>query len=233
MLARALTACGFTAAYNAEVAGPYFAEAIDLARASDDRWRLSQILAWQASAAIAAGDPIAARAAAEEGRDLADAIGDGSNSRKCRVCLGIAQLCQGDLAGAVAQFARGGRRGRGRPRWDLEADSLAHQGIALAYQGETGAARAAADAAIEAAAELGGLAASIAYFALAIAALAAGDAATGAGRDRRRPGSTECPACDRGGPAPLHCAGRTGGRGSARGPPLGRRRGRDGDGLVA
>src|SRR5271166_3678343 len=79
VLARALTACGLTAAYNAELAGTYFAEAIELARALDDRWRLNQILAWQADAAIAAGDPIAARMVAEEGRDLADTIGDGFN----------------------------------------------------------------------------------------------------------------------------------------------------------
>ena len=55
VLARALVACGFTAAYNAELAGAYFAEAIELARELDDTWRLSQILAWQASAAIAVG----------------------------------------------------------------------------------------------------------------------------------------------------------------------------------
>ena len=36
---------------RAEVAEPYFAEAIDLARALDDRWRLSQLLACQATAA--------------------------------------------------------------------------------------------------------------------------------------------------------------------------------------
>src|SRR5262249_60375484 len=76
VLARALTACGFTAAYNAELAGAYFAEAIELARELDDKWRLSQILTWQASSAIAAGDPIVARGAAHEGRDLADAIRD-------------------------------------------------------------------------------------------------------------------------------------------------------------
>ena len=52
LLARALTACGYIAGcYNAEAARPYFAEAIGLARALDDRWRLSQILAWQAIAA--------------------------------------------------------------------------------------------------------------------------------------------------------------------------------------
>ena len=104
MLARALSACGVTAAYNAELAGEYFAEAVGLARESDDSWRLSQILAWQANAAIAAGDPIAARVAADEGREVAEAIGDRFNSRHCRMFLGLAQLYQGDLAGAVAQL---------------------------------------------------------------------------------------------------------------------------------
>ena len=54
--------------------------------------------------AIIAGDPIAARAAAEEGRDLADAIGDRFDSRQCRVWLGMRTGDQGDLAGAVAQL---------------------------------------------------------------------------------------------------------------------------------
>ena len=178
VLARALTACGLTAAYNAELAGAYFAEAIELARALDDRWRLSQILAWQANAAIAAGDPIAARAAAEEGRDLADAIGDGFNSRHCRLCLGVAQIWQGDLAGAVAQFRAVAAEAEAAHDGIHEAVSLAHQGTALAWQGDTAAARAAADASLEFASEFGGLAASIGYFALGNAALAAGDVET-------------------------------------------------------
>ena len=50
LLARTLTACGFIAglSYHVEVARAYFAEAIGLARAVDDQWRLSQILALQA-----------------------------------------------------------------------------------------------------------------------------------------------------------------------------------------
>ena len=48
LLVRALTACGCITVYNPEVARPYFAEAIGLARAIGDRWRLSQILGWQA-----------------------------------------------------------------------------------------------------------------------------------------------------------------------------------------
>ena len=48
LLARALTACGYIAAYfDAEAARAYFAEAIGLARALGDRWRLSQILVAQ------------------------------------------------------------------------------------------------------------------------------------------------------------------------------------------
>ncbi len=180
LLVRALTARGSIAALSAEVAGPYFAEAIGLARASDDRWRLSQILAWQALAAVAAGDPPAVRAAAEEGRDLADTIGDRSNSRVCRWCLGTAETWQGDLAGAAAQFREVASEAEAAHDVFYRAQSLTFQGAVLAWQGDTGAARAAADAAIEAAAELGGIAAGNAYVALGIAALAAGDAAAAA-----------------------------------------------------
>ena len=125
-----------------------------------------------------AGDPIAARAAAEEGRDLADAIGDRYGSRRCRCCLGYGTDVQGDLAGAAAQFSEVVAEAEAAHDGLREVHSLAYQGVALAYQGDTGAARAAADAAIEAAAELGGMSAGIGYAALAAAALAAGDAAT-------------------------------------------------------
>jgi predicted ATPase/class 3 adenylate cyclase/DNA-binding CsgD family transcriptional regulator len=180
VLARALTACGYIAAFftRFELARVYFGEAIGLARALDDRWRLSQILAWQALAASVAGDPIATRAAAEEGRDLAEAIGDRFDSRYCRWCLGVAQGYQGDLVGAAAQFGELVAEAQAAHDGILEAASLAYQGVMLAFQGDTGAARAAADAAIEAAAELGGIYAGTGYAALALAALAAGDAAT-------------------------------------------------------
>jgi predicted ATPase/class 3 adenylate cyclase/DNA-binding CsgD family transcriptional regulator len=175
VLARALTAYGTAAAYNAELAGAYFAEAIELARELDDKWTLSQILTSQASAAIAAGDPIAARVAAEEGRDLADAIGDRSNSRHCRMCLGLAKAYRGDLAGAVAQFRAVVAEAEAAHDGLFHALSLAHQGTALAWQGDPGAARAAAEASLESAPEFGGLVASVGYFALANTALAAGD----------------------------------------------------------
>jgi len=182
LLARALTACGYiVSVVGAEPARPYFAEALGLARALDDRWRLSQILSAQAGATITAGDPIAARAPAEEGRDLADAIGDRYDSYQCRYYLGWVQIYQGDLAGAAAQFAELAAEAKAAHDGLREAQSLAMRAVVLAYQGDTGAMRAAADAATEAAAEAGGLFAAMGYAALAAAALAAGDATTALG----------------------------------------------------
>jgi predicted ATPase/DNA-binding CsgD family transcriptional regulator len=180
LLARALTACCSIAVWNGlEVARPYFAEAIDLARELDDRWRLSPLLGGQAlGAAVVAGTPIAARAAAEEGRDLADAIGDGWTSRQCRFCLGTAQLYQGDPAAAVTQFAELVAEAEAAHDEIRRVHSLAYRGLALAWQGDISAARAAADAAVEAASELGGLSLGAAHTTLAVAALAADDAAT-------------------------------------------------------
>ena len=223
LLARALTACGYVAAYNSEAAAPYFAEVIGLARELGDPWRLSQTLAAQAAAALAAGDPIAMRAAGQEGRDLADAIGNRFDARRCRWYLGVAQLFKGDLAGAVAQFAAVADEAEAAHDEIWRADSLTFRGIALAFQGDIAAARAAADAAVEATAELGGIKVGAAYHALAIAALAAGDAATAQdATEAAWPYVSALPA-DGGVGALLQCPGRACGRGSARGPPLGRR----------
>ncbi len=180
LLARALTACCLIAVWNGpEVARPYFAEAIGLARELDDRWTLGRLLGWQAvGAAVVAGIPIVARAAAQEGRDLADAIGDGWTSRQCRFCLGTAQLYQGDPAAAVTQFAELVAEAEAAHDDIRRVHSLAYQGLALAWQGDISAARAAADAAVEAASGLGELSLGAANTALAAAALAAGDAAT-------------------------------------------------------
>jgi predicted ATPase/DNA-binding CsgD family transcriptional regulator len=178
VLTRALTACGHVAGYGGDAqAGTYFAEAAGLARTLDDRWRLSQILACQAQAAALAGVPGAARAAAEEGRDLADAIGDRSSSRECRVSLGWAQLYQGDVVEAVAQFGEVVAEAEAAPEVFLIPASLFGLGIALAYHGQVSEARAAADAAFEAAGDLGEYFFGLGYIVLAFAALAAGDVA--------------------------------------------------------
>jgi DNA-binding CsgD family transcriptional regulator len=178
LLVRALTARGFIAAYNAEPAEPYFAEGLRLARALDDPWTLAQILVWQARSAQLAGDLIVLRAAAEEGRELAQVIGDRSVARQCRYFLAMAQVFQGDMAGATAEFVEATADAKAAHDRITEMLSLLGQSRALTYQGESAAARAAADAAVEAAVELGGQAPGLAYLELARAALAAGDAKT-------------------------------------------------------
>jgi predicted ATPase/class 3 adenylate cyclase/DNA-binding CsgD family transcriptional regulator len=178
VLTGALIPCGYIAAFNnPEVARRYFAEAIDLARAAGDRWRVSQVLPWQAVAAIATGDPIAVRAAAEEGRELAEAIGDRFDLRACCWCLGVAQMLQGELASAAKQFAE--LVGEAKAAHDVlvEASALGAQGCLLAYQGDPGAARVVADAASEFASECGDIHKGVACRASAEAALAAGDIA--------------------------------------------------------
>jgi predicted ATPase/class 3 adenylate cyclase/DNA-binding CsgD family transcriptional regulator len=192
LLLRALIACGYTAAFTAEVARPYLDEAASLARESGDNWRLSQILWAKAYTAIHDGDPRAAIAAGEEGRELADEIGDRFVSRLCRYWgLGTAHLIRGDLAEAAAQFRA--------ILTEAEADhdvlthvaSLCHLGHTLAWLGDTAGALAAATAAVEAAAEFGGVFEGLAYSPLAVASLAAGDvaaaaAATAVAADRLR-----------------------------------------------
>jgi predicted ATPase/class 3 adenylate cyclase/DNA-binding CsgD family transcriptional regulator len=179
LLAQTLTACGFIAdqGYNAELARERFAEAIGLARALDDRWRLSQILTLQAMGAHTAGDPRAVRAAGEEGRDLADAIGDRVNSRQCRFCLGSLQMMSGDLAGAVTQFGEVAAEAEAAHDEIRRVTSLVGQSMALAYLGETAAARAVAEATLKSGAKLSARYAVFGHAAVGFAALAARDRA--------------------------------------------------------
>jgi len=177
LLARALTACGGIAVYEPEVARPYFAEAMGVARAIGDGWRLSQILYWQAFGAFMAGDPTATCAAAAEGRDLADAIGDRFDSHGCRWCLGVAQGMAGDLIGGVAQLREVVAQANAAHDVIWRFNALFIQALPLAWLGDLSGARAAADAAIESGADFGGLFPGFGYAASAVAALAAGDGA--------------------------------------------------------
>jgi DNA-binding CsgD family transcriptional regulator len=179
LMARTLTACGYTASlgYHVEVVRACVAEAIDLARAVDDRWRLSQILALRARIAHIV-DPLGMRAACEEGRALADAIGDSLTSRMCRFYLGASQQLSGDLAGAAAQFGEVVAEAAAAHDEISRVTCLAGQSHVLARQGEAAAARAAAEAILESGAELGGRYAAVGHMAMGFAALAAGDAAT-------------------------------------------------------
>jgi predicted ATPase/class 3 adenylate cyclase/DNA-binding NarL/FixJ family response regulator len=178
LLLRALTACGCTAVFDAEVARPYLAEAIGLARAAGDKWRLSQALWWQAYAEVVAGDPRAALEAGTEGYQLADEIGDHFVSRMCRFWgIGSGQAMQGEFAAAAAQFRElvAEAEAAHDPLGQLAA--LSHLSHTLTYQGDTSGAQAAATTAAALGAEFGGFMEGVGYGPLARAALAAGDVA--------------------------------------------------------
>ena len=169
--------CGFIAGarYDADTAGSYYSEAIDVARASDDRWRLSQLLAWQANTGISTGDPMAAGRAGEEGRAIAEAIGDRANSRHCRVGIGWSLLLQGNVARAISEFSA--MTAECEEAHDDVLKPVASMGlsISLAYHGETDASAAVADTALRDAADLGEYFLGMAHAQLAQASLAAGD----------------------------------------------------------
>jgi DNA-binding CsgD family transcriptional regulator len=180
LLARALAACCNASVYDAEAAPRYFAEALDLVRKLDDKWRLSQLLAQQAHAALVTGNVRSLHAAAVEGRDVADAIGDRFGSRQCRWRLASAQVFEGDLLGSIIEF-----------RAVIAESEIDHDTIsrvaalltmphALAATGDTEAARAAAEAGIEAGAELGDVFRGGSYIGLMVTHLAAGDVALAA-----------------------------------------------------
>jgi predicted ATPase/class 3 adenylate cyclase/DNA-binding CsgD family transcriptional regulator len=177
LLARILIGCGMAAVYTLEISESYLAEATELARAADDRWSLCQILGYRAATGSLAAEPTGARAAAEEGRDIADAVGFRFFSRYCRLWLGIALMQQGNLADA----------GRVQDRLAEEAEATGDKAAkvlsnvgrtpVLAYQGRVDAAQAAAETARETNEAMGTYWADTVYAVYAHALLAAGDAA--------------------------------------------------------
>ncbi|MBB5160421.1 LuxR C-terminal-related transcriptional regulator [Mycobacterium sp. AZCC_0083] len=177
LLARALTARGIVAAHHGEPVQQYFGEVAELARAVGDRWRLSQILGWQANVGFLAGDPIATRAAAEEGGGVADAIGDRFVARQCRTWAAWAQTVTGDFAGATTQFGAamdGTKADHDLIWWVLSVHCEAQAAV---YQGDLAGAQAGLAEAMPAVAELGALWRGNSNGVAAVAALAAGDVA--------------------------------------------------------
>jgi predicted ATPase/class 3 adenylate cyclase/DNA-binding CsgD family transcriptional regulator len=176
LLVRALIACGSSAVFNVDVARPYLSEALELARVAGDRWRLSQVLWWQAFVATIAGEPHAALEAGSEGYRLADEIGDHFISRMCRFWgIGTARLGQGDLAAASEQFR--GLVAEAEAAHDPfgQLAALSHLAHVLSYSGDTSAARVAASSAAKLGAEFGGFTEGLGNSQLARAALAEGD----------------------------------------------------------
>jgi predicted ATPase/class 3 adenylate cyclase/DNA-binding CsgD family transcriptional regulator len=176
LLMRALAARGLIG-FGSAAAQEYRAEAIGLARELGDRLRLSHILSIETIVASFTGDVIAKRAAAQEGCKLAEEIGYRAGFVRCRWYLGLAQLAQGDFAGAVDHFRAAGAAAEAGHYANFQRYSLAFQGVALAWQGDAIAARTAASEVLEGGDDkLGSLNAGLAYTALGMAALAAGDA---------------------------------------------------------
>ena len=175
LLAWALAACAASHAYDVAFSHASFTEAIDIARGQGNQWRLIVMLVLRAHVAYVAGEPNSARDAAEEGRAIADAIGDRYGSRACRWQRGLAQMMCGDLAGAVAQF----RQLRSEANVTKEVGWAAGSAVCLSrlltYLGEIDAALEVAHQAIAMSPAVGGFLPGFAHAALAVAHLAAGD----------------------------------------------------------
>jgi predicted ATPase/class 3 adenylate cyclase/DNA-binding CsgD family transcriptional regulator len=181
LLVRSLIACGSAAVYDAPAAERYFAEANGLARKLGDPWRLSQILCQQAQAAFMAGDVNGVIPAAEEGRDISDAVGDRFGSRQCRWRLAGALCFRGELSTAVDLLYQLLDEAEADHDSMLRVTLLFMLPHALAFRGDASAAIAAAtDEAISSAAEIGDLYIGNGYIAAMVAHLAAGDIAAAA-----------------------------------------------------
>ncbi|MDP7705765.1 LuxR C-terminal-related transcriptional regulator [Mycobacterium sp. TY815] len=176
LVARALGACGIVTFYNAEVAQAYFTEAIDMARAAGDAWRLLPIFSYQATTAVVAGEPKAAIAAAAAGRDLADALGDGFFSRNNRAWLGCGLWFHGDLDEAIEVLRSVVAEAEAAADPSATIFGQVCLSGTLAFKGDIASARSAAQAASAASDSVGGMTEDTVNGAIAHAALAGGDA---------------------------------------------------------
>ncbi|UVO14383.1 LuxR C-terminal-related transcriptional regulator [Mycobacterium sp. SVM_VP21] len=180
LLSWALAACAFTNCYSPEIALPYFHEALELAPAPvPGDWRLSQIYGAYAYAAFVAGDLDTLRQAAEQGRNLAEAVGDWSASRLCRFCLGLADLLSGELAKAATAGQEMAAEAAATHEPFFAAKGLMLLAEALARQGDTSGARRAAQASADTTVNQAAFHRGISLGALVDAALAAGDVPAG------------------------------------------------------
>src|SRR6476661_1878215 len=152
-----LAACGAAAYYTPDVATTYLTEAIELVRASGDRSQLCAILSYLAVATHVAGQPIASQLAAEEGRDVADAVGDAFMSRHCRVWLATALVWERGLAdGADAMTRTVADEARVAGERMLTEFGLLVGSFSLAHQGKVAEARERVKEAHEASMAMGG-----------------------------------------------------------------------------
>ncbi|QUR67134.1 helix-turn-helix transcriptional regulator [Mycobacterium spongiae] len=175
-LVRALMARGCASLYDAEAAGPYFAEAVSVAREIGDSWLLSQALVRQTTPAVIAGDLAATVKAAAKALDAAEATGDRFAARHCRLLEGFAIFLQGDLETGYARLAHVIEEATAEHDAMFRVYGLVIGGYVRALQGDAVGAQGCADAALESCAELLGFHTGTANAGVAVACLAAGDA---------------------------------------------------------
>ena len=177
LLMRALVTHGTAYAYDVEVARADFIEASALARELDDRWRLSQILGWRSLAGMFVGDLGAMHAAASEGHPLAEAIGDESNARLCRLALATAQTDRGEVRLATASLHEILADATAAHDVFCRSVALVNLTFALAWQGDVDGAQIAADEFFDDRSKLGELGDRVGYSATGLIRLMRGDAA--------------------------------------------------------
>jgi DNA-binding CsgD family transcriptional regulator len=176
LIALTLNVCGVVNVYDAERSRMYLEEAAELARASNDRRTLCETRLYQAVVnGGMVGDPMGARAAAEECRDLADALGDRFMSWSSRIWLGNALYVQGELHEAAQVLVPLVEARATTRQLFMSYFASVFLGRVRVYQGQPGPARACWETARATATAMGGFQEDTAYAMLAEAALAAGD----------------------------------------------------------
>lgn len=173
LIASCLAACGALAYYNPEVSQAYWADAIELARRSGDRSKLCYFLSCLAVATNVAGQPLASQLAAEEGRRVADTIGDGFVSRHCRIWQATAMGWRGGVQGADEVIRGVSEEARAAGERMLELFALVCECSSFTYEGKAAVARVKAEEARETSIAMGGFHEDKIHIAWALSALAA------------------------------------------------------------
>lgn len=174
VLTRALVACGWCSGYDPSTAQEYFGEALEVARALNDRWSLNRIRYWRLAYACMAGDPTELRGASHQAFELSNAIGDRFVARQCRLWECAAYAWEGHLAEALARCCEVTVEAE-------DATDIVTQSLGLYLQAwlsahkDGPAALATADACVKSVSELGEVFEDCAYSAVVYAALAAGN----------------------------------------------------------
>ncbi|QUR69512.1 LuxR family transcriptional regulator [Mycobacterium spongiae] len=176
LLVRALIGRGCASRYDAQAAGPYFAEAVQLAREIGDSWLLSQALFRQTMPAIIAGDFAATVDPATKALDTAEATGDQFAARHLRMFEGIRLFLRGDLAAALVLFETLIDEATTARDAKFRVYGLVIEGYVRALHGDAVGAQASSNMALEDSAELPGFHNGAAYAGVAVACLTTGDA---------------------------------------------------------